>query len=327
LDAREPIVLLKAGTCPSESLSANWMKASFDTAPTNGTPSSSDSFGGATFTNTSGTYSASLTKYAFHNGASMSSGPGPTGTCTDGVLTFASAGGTGTMYMTSNGGALVKSTGGIIFAAPKTTGATLATLDGTYTALVFSGNKYTGIPQIFPGKLTFSSGTGSGFQITDAETDSVSGSGPTFALSYVASSDGLYRGTITNGHGANHVLEVSVVLQGLVHVEDVILDREQSQVLRVVLAPLLEVHTPLKQVGCARGLIHRVLEVEVGSDLTTSIRVKDEPFNHGQLFKPQACLRVVRMHVIHRIKQLRHVCTNGSGVSLDDRIHLHGREL
>ena len=107
------------------------------------------------------------------------------------------------MFMTSNGGALVKSTGGIIFAAPKTTGATLATLDGTYTALVFSGNKYTGIPQIFPGKLTFSSGTGSGFQITDVETDAVSGSGPTFALSYIASSDGLYRGTITNGHGAN----------------------------------------------------------------------------------------------------------------------------
>lgn len=196
---KEPIVMIQAGACPSLNFSANWIKASFDTAPTN----SSDAFGSASFVLSGNNVTSSTIYQQKFDGTGATSTPsqsGPVGSCTDGVLTFNNGTDNVEMYFTSNGGALVKSTGGIIFAAPKLISATTADLAGTYTAIVFSGNKYSGAPSVIMGKIAFNaSGVGSGSQITDVATDATGAGGPSFSLT--AGTDGLFTGTITNGHG------------------------------------------------------------------------------------------------------------------------------
>ena len=201
----EPIVMLYSGSCPSGSFSGNWMKASFQTAPT----ATSDAFGDATFT-LSGTNvtSSSIGQREFNGGAVIGTGSGPSGQCSSGVLNFNNGAENVDMYFTSNGGALVKTTGGIIFATPKFTGASDSDLTGTYTAIVFSGNKYTGTPNTFIGKLVFSAGSGTGNQITTIETDVTSGSGITLSLTAISGGNGLFTGTMNNvsNHPVNCVL-------------------------------------------------------------------------------------------------------------------------
>jgi hypothetical protein len=199
----EPIVMIKSGECPTSAFDANWIIAKYigTNTPNNTT---SDAFGGASFTISGTSVAATIEKFLFTSG-------GPTtpptsslsGTCASGEIDFDVGGDTGTMLLTTSGGALVKpgSSGNLIFAAPKySADVTSSDWDGTYSALAFTSNG--GTENTFPAKMTLSGAGGTGVQYTDVETGTVSAGGVTLAgLAAVSGTEGHFRGTIDTSHG------------------------------------------------------------------------------------------------------------------------------
>lgn len=208
----EPIVMLKAGSCPSSGFTGNWMIAKFDTNVT--LDSTKDTFGSAVFTNNGTASTAVIGMLEAEAGTLLGYGTMSYNynTCANSSLSFPGSNDTVDMFFTENGGALVHSYGtvgsghdNLIFAGPRFTSAvTQASIAGTYSALVFdessSGDK------IFPGKLVIpASGDGNAYQITDVETDALSTESLT--ISNIAANnhaDGLFTAAIT-GSGTGRV--------------------------------------------------------------------------------------------------------------------------
>jgi|GEM_PF-2865397 len=204
----EPIVMLKSGECPTEANEANWIIANFKEdidsgtglarRPSNG--SSCDGFGSASFTVDGAAVTGVISQRKFTDGVAISGGPTIAGTCADGVNSFddpGNPGETGTMLLTANGGALVNSPGGLIFAAPRLSAdVTSSDWNGEYSAIAFTGSN------TFPARITLNGTSGTGVQYTDVEAGTVSSGGVTLAsLAVVAGSQGNFSGTIDTGSG------------------------------------------------------------------------------------------------------------------------------
>lgn len=209
----EPLVMLKAGSCPSSGFTGNWMIAKFDENVT--MDSSKDVFGSAVFTNNGTASTAVIGQLEAEGGTLLGYGTMSYNynTCADAALSFAGSGDTVDMFFTENGGALVHSYGtagsghdNLIFAGPVHTAAvTQSAIAGTYSALVFdesaSGDK------VFPGKIVIpSSGNGNAYQITNVETDAVSTESVAIsAITANAHANGLFNATITSGSDTGRI--------------------------------------------------------------------------------------------------------------------------
>jgi len=199
----EPIVLVKAGQCPTEDFVGNWIIAKYQ-EPEETPQADQDAMGAAEFDITGN--SATISQRRFDDGSSLGSGSPITLTsCDDGVQEFDDGGDGGVMYLTANGGALVNPGSGIIFSAPQLAADVLKTdVEGTYSGLVFSSSNSG--DKIFPAKITLDNDAeGTGVKITDLAADSVESSGVTFDLEPVATTKGLLHGTVDAGNGANPV--------------------------------------------------------------------------------------------------------------------------
>lgn len=191
----EPIVMVSSGSCPTTDFTANWIKAKYEDSTTKPT-ASSDAFGQATFTLTGATKTSAITQRRFDTGATIGSPNTITmTTCTNGAQGFDDGNDGGTMYLTSNGGALVNPGDGIIFASPQMTADVTSTdWDGTYSGLVFNESQ---TDKVFPAKIILSGTGGTGAQITDVENDTASAGSVTFAsLTAVTGTKGQFRGTV-----------------------------------------------------------------------------------------------------------------------------------
>lgn len=209
----EPIVMLKAGSCPSSGFTGNWMIAKFDDNVV--LDNTKDTFGSAVFTNNGTASTAVIGQLEAQGGTLLGYGTMSYNynTCTDAALSFAGSNDTVDMFFTENGGALVHSYGtvgsghdNLIFAGPRHTSAiTQADLAGTYSALVFDESSLS--DKIFPGKLVIpSSGDGNAYQITDVETDALSSESLTISnITANSHANGLFNATINSGSETGRV--------------------------------------------------------------------------------------------------------------------------
>ncbi len=201
----EPIVMVKAGACPSENFDANWVIAKYQDGEE--TPKADqDAMGSAVFAVEDDV--ATIVQRRFDNGNVID----PDGnditltSCSNGAQGFDDGGGGGTMYLTANGGALVNPGSGIIFAAPQLSAdVTKAQLEGVYSGLVFRGTGADG-DKIFPAKVTLDNdAVGTGVKINNVETDETEMTGAAMDLEPVASAKGLVHGTVDTGEGTNPI--------------------------------------------------------------------------------------------------------------------------
>lgn len=188
----EPIVMVSAGACPTTDFDANWVIVKYQDSTATPT-ASQDAFGQASFTLSAS--SASITQRRFDNGAVIGSNSITLTTCTGGAQGFDDGGDGGTMYFTSNGGALVNPGNGIIFASPQMTAdVTSSDWDGTYSGLVFNAGE---TEKVFPAKVVLSGAGGTGVKLEDVENDTAASSSVTFAgLAAVSGTKGQFRGTV-----------------------------------------------------------------------------------------------------------------------------------
>jgi hypothetical protein len=210
----QPIVMVASGSCPTQNFDGNWVIAKFqepDDTPTANT----DAFGAASFDVTSATKTATITQRKFGDGAVIGSNSITLTSCTNGVQSFNEGGGnTGTMYMTSNGGALVNPGTGVIFAAPQMSADPTSTdWSGTYSGLVFTDSASS--DKLFPAKIVLSGASGTGTKIENLETDAIASGGVTMAsLAAVSGAKGLVRGTVDTGSGAQPLNCVVSIVEG-----------------------------------------------------------------------------------------------------------------
>ena len=208
----EPIVMVKSGSCPTSDFVANWIIAKYQDS-LEAPKVDQDALGKATFS-ISGK-SAAIEQRRFDNGAVIPGSSSITLTsCSGGAQKFDDGqGGEGTMFLTDNGGALVRPESGIIFAAPQLSAdVTASDWNGSYTGLVFSASS---MDKVFPAKVTLNGTSGSGVQISDVENDTLESSGATFAsLTAISGSKGLFNGTVDAGSGAQPISCVFSSVEG-----------------------------------------------------------------------------------------------------------------
>lgn len=198
----EIIPMIKAGTCPTATKTYNWIIGKF--ASNLVTPATQEAYGQASFSNNgSGTITAAniTNKKTLDGSAGGADGTGPTGACSNGHL----SGGGVDMYLTSAGGAMVKTPGSeFIFASPKHTGdVAAADLAGTYTVLVFSESNTA--HKNFPAKMIMAAnGTGTGDRMTDPDADTTEGSPVSFSgFAAQAGSNGIFKLDMAGGGRLN----------------------------------------------------------------------------------------------------------------------------
>ncbi len=192
------INMVVGGSCPSADFTANWVNTYKDLNITTG-----DVMG--TFVYTHSTTSGTLPSKYTVSGSAVSDNNSNLGTlsCNDGIV----SGSDFKMYLTSNGGAIVRTFGEngaagggddqFIVGLSQDTITSLSELDGNYAGLVFEESSSG--ENIFAVSTTLSSGTGQAFPITDIDNNTLGSDGATISLGTINSpSNGFINGTITS---------------------------------------------------------------------------------------------------------------------------------
>lgn len=208
----EPIVMVQGGNCPSTNFQGNWVSTDFEAG--SNLNDSQDAFGTANFTINGASSSAVITRRTFLTATAMtdSSLSFNSSSCSGGIL---DAGGGVNLYLTTAGGALVKTTASTIFAAPSNgSDMTQSAIAATYSGVAFVTDLN---PRQFPLKLTIpSSGNASGARLSDVATDT--SSSDTFTLSSfsaVAGTNGLFTATITDGTNTGKINCATFTYEGI----------------------------------------------------------------------------------------------------------------
>lgn len=208
LDTSNPdqvMAAVKTGQCPNSSFTANWVIVK-QTAASNVSNASTDSFGTFAYDGTANTASVSH-RYSLANTATdLGANNFASASCSDGIMQVSNgAGDTAVMYLTSGGGAIVNTAATTAANASFIFGLPVKRIDparfaGTYSGFRYkggsgSGNKFKPIKMVldYPGTLT-----GTGYHLTDPSTDTVGTETTTITLSAINSpSDGLMTGNLT----------------------------------------------------------------------------------------------------------------------------------
>ncbi|PIT99218.1 MAG: hypothetical protein COT74_09420 [Bdellovibrionales bacterium CG10_big_fil_rev_8_21_14_0_10_45_34] len=212
------VAAVSAGACPSSALNANWVivKQADSSDVSSGTQ---DTFGTFTYSAASGVASVA-TRYSL---AAVTTDLGANtftaSTCSGGIMTVGVPGDTSTMYLTSNGGAIVNTATAdptqstYIFGLPVTS-ITGTTYSGTYSGFVYMGGQSTGNKfKVVKFTLTGASSsiTGTGNIVTDVDTDTTSSDTVSLNISALNSpSTGLMAGTLTSPSGSGTVACMAV---------------------------------------------------------------------------------------------------------------------
>jgi hypothetical protein len=194
------ITMVAKGTCPSADFAANWILTQFNSSADVST-TTQDAFGTFQWTNAT-TTPALPTRYAVQGYTSVGAGTISGGTCSNGVMTITG----GKMFLTSQGGALVKLTdagsgSSGVFAMPQKTISAGTALTGDYAGLLFN-NQETGTNKVKPVKATVNT-AGTSITVTgltDPEAGTVDStlSGTVSIDTVDAPSAGFIKATVTS---------------------------------------------------------------------------------------------------------------------------------
>ncbi len=214
------VAMVKAGECPTGDFDANWVIVKQDTSGGNADANNSgrDFAGTFHFDFASQTPSLPIKKALTTGHPTVSGGgidPGDV-TCEDGIMNVPGA----AMYLTANGGAIVHTDGmspgdesddSFIFGLSQKQILNASDSDGDYAGMLFDDNMSDGT-KINPVSLSCTSGTCTGYLVTDITTGATSVDSVTVTLSGSIneiggdSANGFMTGTISDGFGTGNMI-------------------------------------------------------------------------------------------------------------------------